>query len=79
MRKYGKRTLMSKDESKVSDKEVKKRLYCPLYSEKSQELVREYDYHRDQMKKLEQEYIKHEKKVLELEKKIEEERKYRGK
>ena len=79
MRKYGKRTLISKDESEVSDKEVKKRLYCPLYSDKSQELVREYNYHRDQMRKLEQEYIKHEKRMLELEKEIEVERKYRDK
>ena len=67
MRKYEKRSMLSSDNSSKKESEKKKRLFCPLYKNKIEELVMMYKFH-------ESEKIKHEKKMEEIEKLIEKEK-----
>lgn len=60
MRKIGNRTMLSRD-GKPDDIEVKKRMFCPLYSNRMQELVREYEYHRKRVEELLEEIEKEKK------------------
>lgn len=64
MRKIGNRSMLSRD-GKPSDSELNKRKFCPLYSNRLQELIRQHTYHRTKME--------------EIEKEIEEEKKYSNK